>query len=179
VTRKYRFSAGSSYPEVEDMQRYFDNYDDILDSVADTGCLLAPVNTVIDSSEDSLAAFHRRHPYYITTALDEEQLREYEEREHRKWEAWWQARARERDIRAARDPKLSYPLPPPIPRAPRRPRRLQLLPPVPPPPPKRAIINPFALVRRRKLMVPILEKTRRIREQLQRHHDAGPEEYLR
>jgi hypothetical protein len=162
-------------PSSDEMQDYFDKYDDIIDNLNDTGRLIPTLATVADSSDDSLEAFERRHPY----PFKGRPLRVVEQEQHEDAllrRAEWQAQQSDRDstfytkapprqTRARVPPTLTfYALPPPSP--------------PPPPPMPAARFNPFAEARRRKMLKLILEKTRTIREELYRRRAEGPEEYL-
>jgi hypothetical protein len=159
-------------PSCDELQEYFDNYDDIIDQLNDTGELVSTISTVADSSDDSLEAFCRRNHAGGGALFDGPPLHIVERIQHERnleRRAEWleyQSRLRTPELehhhyRHHPPPALPSPAPQP-----------------PPPPPRRAAVNPFAEVRRRKALRPILERTRRIREELRRRHDEGAEEYL-
>lgn len=140
-------------PSCDELQEYFDNYDDIIDHLNNTGEFISTVPTIADSSDDSLEGFSRRY-HAGGGALFGRRLRDVERERHERAlreQAYWREREREQTPEYV----------------------------LAPPPPRRPAIDPFNKVRRRKMLIYILEKTRRIREELQRRHDAGAEEYLR
>lgn len=157
--RKWRSRWGWSHllwPTVEDMSMYFDDYGDILDKL-DSGNPITMFDIVASRSDDSFEAFCRRYhsnPGYL-------------------WPAFGMMRRKplsmqhEHYIRGDGGMWAKVPEPPP------------------PPPIRRPTINPFTIVRRRKIreknlpeLTPILERTARIRAELNKRHNDGPDEYL-
>jgi len=188
-------------PSFDEVLEYFDDYSDLVNCLVLHGRSITPVDHIGDSSGDSLEAFVRTYHAHTSWRTHRERMAEEAEARRRADELQKRARAElvvqeqllnkywndeeyrrfngyllHDDAVAARDAEKLRALAAKVPwgTKPNRQRIIEIK--MPKPKPRRECINPFALARQRKIrakyLPAILEKTRRIREELRRRREA-------